>query len=225
MILLRNYSKMFVDTINQDFGSRAAIVGSVPKYNSSISDLENAETITKYFEGSYSTDRRDSGNWSSGVAYKGTFIGSKNGVGAPALIKYLGYIPTAKYMENLPIDVYNNISEKNYWIPGGCDRLPKGINVQVYDHGWNRGMENGIKVLERALDMKSQDVKGVYNNFLKSLLDIKVQTVGLPSLIAKVKTEQLLDYKTLYNYNIYGDGWNERTMERHDFALSMIVKG
>ena len=97
--------------------------------------FESCLTFTRTEEGGYVDDARDSGNWSSGRVGQGRLIGSNMGVGAPALIAWMGpqaYV-TAEQMKNLQPATYNAIASSRYWNPIGCGNVPAGFDLMLFE--------------------------------------------------------------------------------------------
>ena len=174
-----------------------------------------ATTFTKGEEGGYTTDPRDSGNWSSGVCGQGTLIGSNMGVGAPALCSWLGTTPTPAYMKALPVATYNAIATARYWRCMGCDQLPAGIDLSVFDSGWNRGDGSAVRLLQELVGVEIDGDCG----------PMTVQAVAgygdMEALLDELAAAQEADYRNLKQFNIYGDGWIARTEARLTAALNL----
>ena len=99
-------------------------------------------------------DPRDSGNWTSGQVGVGDLVGSNMGVGAPALLLWMGPGAriTADQMRKLALPTYETIARCHYWSPLDCSTLPSGIDLMVFDFGWNRGVTTCLNILIRCLN-------------------------------------------------------------------------
>lgn len=111
--------------------------------------------FTQAEEGGYVTDRRDSGNWTGGRVGQGSLIGSNMGVSAPALTAWMGpsVRVTAEQMRKLPVSTARAIARSKYWTPLGCETVSSGIDLMLFDFGWNRGIATSLNVLVRCLGM------------------------------------------------------------------------
>lgn len=120
------------------------------------SDFGACLAFTQAEEGGYVSDVRDSGNWTSGRAGVGTLVGSNMGVGAPALESWFGTSAnvTASLMRALPRSTYEAIALQRYWQPMHCPILPTGLDLMVFDFGWNRGSLTSVNILLRSLSLK-----------------------------------------------------------------------
>ncbi len=76
----------------------------------------SCSAFTRAEEGGYVADRRDSGNWSSGHVGQGMLVGSNMGVGAPALLAWIGSGAqlTAEKMRTLSLSTSEAIAQHNY---------------------------------------------------------------------------------------------------------------
>ena len=109
--------------------------------------------FTRAEEGGYVADPRDSGNWTSGRVGEGRLVGSNMGVGAPALLAWMGPGATIspEQMRGLALCTYEAIARCNYWSPLGCSKIPPGLDLMVFDFGWNRGVAGCLDVLMRSV--------------------------------------------------------------------------
>ena len=184
--------------------------------------IDAALAFTKREEGGYTNDRRDSGNWTSGVVGKGILMGSNMGVGAPCLVAYnarnrLKLTMTAATMRGLSPTLYKAIATSEYWHLMSCDLLPIGVDLMVFDYGWNRGNSNSIHELQETLGVDSDgDFGPASQAAMASVNDLAsfVQTLG------EVQTEH---YQALDNFATYGKGWLARTARRQATALEAIA--
>ena len=128
--------------------------------------------FTKTEEGGYTHDRRDSGNWTSGHVGQGTLVGSNMGVGAPVLAAWMASSGpvTAELMRGLPATTYEAIARSNYWAPLGCGVLPAGIDLMLFDFGWNRGVATSRDLLARCLDVAQPERPALVGDVLVELL-------------------------------------------------------
>ncbi len=118
-----------------------------------ISEFAACTAFTQAEEGGYVSDPRDSGNWTSGQTGVGALIGSNMGVGAPALERWFGASTkvTAALMRALPLATYEAIALDEYWQPMHCPILPSGLDLMVFDFGWNRGCLTSVNIFLRSL--------------------------------------------------------------------------
>lgn len=100
-------------------------------------------------EGLLSLVTTDGGNYASGVAGVGPLIGSKYGVSAAQLARYLDpVVVTAKIMAGIMEATAEAIFVPGFWMPLRCDDLAAGLDLMVCDHGYNRGPAPSARVLQ-----------------------------------------------------------------------------
>ena len=216
--------------------------------------------FTRLEEGGYVSDPRDSGNWSGGRVGDGVLIGSNMGVGAPALIDWLGrgVRVTAEQMRKLPLSTYEAIARCKYWTPLDCSKLPAGLDLMVFDFGWNRGVLSsrdllgqclgaapqagsarcsdlsqeiervslehllrqmsgaGVRTLQQALELEEDGIAGPET--IRSLE--ACQELRVAAAVLALSALQVISYRRLANFSIYGAGWLARTARRQAASLA-----
>ena len=115
--------------------------------------FETCLAFTRGEEGGYVADPRDFGNWTSGQVGQGVLVGSNMGVGAPALLDWMGpgASVTAEQMRSLPLSTYEAIARSKYWTPLGCAAMPSGLDLMAFDFGWNRGPGTSLTLFAQCL--------------------------------------------------------------------------
>jgi len=154
-------------------------------------------------EGGYTDDPRDSGNWSSGETGVGTLIGSNYGCGAPATIAYMaktqpGFVVTAAWMAALPVAVYDGMVQTGYWNPLQCDSLPAGIDLSLFDDGWNTGIGSATKKLQGLLGTTQDGEIGPVTLGL-------INTVALAPIAKALNSTDAMTMQTLLSVDPDGD--------------------
>jgi lysozyme family protein len=150
----------------------------------------SCSAFTRTEEGGYVDDPRDSGNWTGGHVGQGVLVGSNMGVGAPALLAWMGPGAriTTEQMRKLPLATYEAIARCKYWSPMGCGLLPAGLDLMVFDFGWNRGIRTSLDIVTRSLGVDQQQAGS------RTSAGITTKTGGTP--------EQLLQGMTAANVRI-----------------------
>lgn len=170
-------------------------------------------------EGGYTCSPEDSGNWSSGHVGIGRLIGSKWGVGAPALLSWVGpkfaQHVTAEEMKALSDASYVAIMRARYWRAMGCDGLPRGVALSVCDFGWNAGDATSVVALQTVLGVHPDGDCGP-----------KTQAAAMADpdtshLLHRLAGAQTAHYRALHNFDEFGRGWLARTGRRLVAALQI----
>lgn len=176
-------------------------------------DFDACTAFTRAEEGGYVDDPRDSGNWSDGLVGSGLLIGSNMGVGAPALVQWLADTDvTAETMRMLTPAIYGAIARANYWNPMSCADMLPGVDLMLFDFGWNRGIDASIRLIQRVVGVPDDGICG------RATLHAAHSRNGT-ALIDALSAAQTDDYRNLENFGIYGRGWLARTDCRHAAAL------
>ena len=177
-------------------------------------------------EGGLSLDPRDNGNWYSPERYAagqpqrrnlGQLVGSKYGVTAYALARYLGTsVITPEDIKSLTREQAIKLGVTLFVKQPGFDKLPwNRVTASIIDKGWGSGPTTAIKLLQRMLGV-ADDGKigpatiGSYNGFLN---------VHGEDGAAHLWAEQRIDFDTALTMNdgvndpdkAFINGWNNRT--------------
>ncbi|MCE0742952.1 hypothetical protein LWC05_03475 [Acetobacter sicerae] len=104
-------------------------------------------------EGGYSEDPKDLGNWLPAEnGRKGVLIGSHYGVSAAMLASWKKPQPVSQDdMRNLDLDTFDAIARSRFWNPLVCSALPAGLDLMVFDFGWNCGVSASARLLQRMV--------------------------------------------------------------------------
>lgn len=101
---------------------------------------------TKPWEGGYSCDEPDNGNWTSGKVGIGECVGTIAGITAYEVQEVIGRKPTIGDMKHFPEEERLKIYKKKYWdVVRGDEIDSQEIANQIYDEQVNAG-GNGIKL-------------------------------------------------------------------------------
>ncbi|MGI4748127.1 MAG: glycoside hydrolase family 108 protein [Janthinobacterium lividum] len=180
-------------------------------------DFVGCSAFTRVEEGGYVDDPRDTGNWTGGAVGSGVLVGSNMGVGAPVLAAWMKTSSlTVDTMRRLSFPVYSAIAKAQYWNPMACDDMPHGIDLMLFDFGWNRGVGTSIRLLQRVLGVGQDGVCGP--NTIRA-----AHRHAAAELVRELAAGQTASYRSLHNFNIYGDGWLARTGRRQIQAAKRCI--
>jgi lysozyme family protein len=158
-------------------------------------------------EGGYDTDPRDRGNWTSGVIGQGELKGTKYGVAA--------HVYPGLDIKNLTLADAKAIQKRDYWDKVAGDQMPTGIDLSVFDMGYNAGPARSLKLLQAALDSAITTATGLAQ-FARTLND-KV------AIIKKFSAKRLSFYQGLSTFATYGRGWSRRAAECEALSVKIAV--
>ena len=121
-----------------------------------MANFNLAYAKTNHVEGGskISMVKEDRGNWTGGQVGIGVLIGSKFGVAAPTLSRFLGRTATVNDMANLTLDTAIIIAKKGYWdIMQGDEINDQEMAERIYDRGYNMGIKEAIKEAQKTLEI------------------------------------------------------------------------
>ena len=181
--------------------------------------FDRYRAFTMREEGGYSSDRNDTGNW---LGHR--FIGCYAGVTAGALLRCLGddhkLTITAAYMRHLP-DADAAAVYLSYWQGMGCEALPPGVNLAVYDMGFNAGENRSVRLLQQCLGFPIKgDPSTAVDGMCGKGTARRAALADPRELIHDLHDAQALYYGGLAQFGRYGAVWLARTTRRRDAALA-----
>lgn len=111
--------------------------------------LEAHEKTAKY-EGGYTKNPADNGNWTGGKIGVGALIGTNYGISALVLAIFLGRTPTVDEMKSLSPEMVQKIYLKNYWDKMCGDKINSQLTAnKLYDNCVNMGVTGAIAEWQR----------------------------------------------------------------------------
>lgn len=183
-----------------------------------MTPLETSLAFTLREEGGFSSDTNDAGNWSSGKAGSGRFVGTMRGIAAPTLIRWVGpensAMVTEAYMRALQPPLVKAIMIRGYWVEMQCQALHAGVGLMVFDHGINAGPAASIRLLQRAVGTKQDGCCGPKTIAAASRVPAAV-------LVEQVGLVQVTAYRAMAAFPRYGAAWLGRVGRRRVAALAL----
>jgi lysozyme family protein len=171
-------------------------------------------------EAGYQANRKDRGNWFDGV-----LVGTNLGISAPTLAIWLREHndirkpeQVAQVMRSLTIDMATAIYLARYWKPIDGDQLPAGIDLMLFDHGVNAGIETSVQLVQQLVRVAGDGVLGPIT--LRAIRAVNDQV----AMIGNLNNAQSRDYEGKRDFPTFGDGWLKRLRRRtamaRDFAAT-----
>ena len=143
------------------------------------------------FEGGYADDPADRG-------------GPTNlGVTLAVLSQWLGRPAGANELRSLTPAAAAAIYRALYWRPAGCEGLPAGVDLMVFDGAVNMGVAVAVRMLQAAVGAKADGVAG--QGTLAAAARAPAEAV-----IAKVGAARRARYLSLEGFDVFGSGWLRR---------------
>lgn len=166
---------------------------------------------TLAYEGGYTNDRRDPGNWTGGKVGVGELKGTKYGVAANSF-------PDLD-IKNLTVAQVEPIYRVKYWNRVAGDELPYGVDMATWDYGVNSGPPRAVRSLQAALGVHQDGAVGAATLAAVTKADGK-------TVIQKVCRQRLGFMQGLKTWNTFKRGWSRRVSEVEALAVSMwLSKG
>jgi lysozyme family protein len=162
--------------------------------------------ITLAYEGGFTTDRRDPGNWTGGAVGKGTLKGTKYGIAAASYPKL--------DIAALTIADVRPIYEKNYWRPLSAEALPAGLDLVTFDFGVNSGTARAAKALQTVVGAAVDGAVGAETLKKVAVSDVKK---AIQSLCAR----RLGFLQELKTWATFRGGWSKRVADVEARGVAM----
>lgn len=169
-------------------------------------NFDKAFELVVGHEGGYTTDRKDRGNWTTGVIGKGQLKGTKYGVSAMAY-------PTLD-IENLTLDQAKDIYFADYWSKVHASDLPAGLDYLLFDMAVNHGPKRAAELLQEAIGAVPDGDIG------PRTMD-RVRKRLAEDMITEVSARRVVLYGNLKTFKDYGLGWSRRLVSVLVTALDM----
>ncbi len=120
-----------------------------------MASFEIAQNKVKKVEGGYQNLKNDAGNWTGGKVGVGTLVGTKYGISAPTLQRFLGRPVTKEDMMNLSYDVALIIYKKFYWDEMDLDNIQnQSLADLIYQTAVHFGVSGAKNIVSKALCLK-----------------------------------------------------------------------
>lgn len=172
------------------------------------SNFDAALSAVLVYEGGYTNDRRDPGNWTGGKVGAGELKGTKKGIAA-ASFPHLD-------IKNLTDAQIAEIYRAKYWLKVRGDDLPSGVDLVTFDGGVNSGPSRSAKWLQSVLGETQDGIIGP--------ITLGKAQVTKPETAIKGHCAKRLGFvKSLAIWNTFGKGWSKRIADVEAKALSWVL--
>lgn len=95
---------------------------------------------------------------------------------------------------------------RDYWGPAGCDVMPAGARLQVFDTAVNSGVRVAIRMIQRAVGVVDDGILGSHT--LQAL-----QSMPASRFVARFNGQRLAHFADLATFPAFGRGWVRRIAE------------
>lgn len=164
-------------------------------------------------EGGYSDDRKDIGNYVdfelNGKMVK-RFIGTKYGISAPVLMKYLGHLPKKDDMINLSYETALEIYKDKYWDDQDMEKFcNQSVATIIYDGCVNQGIGGMKDILRKVLNdngvQLSEDTSPFQTDYIKI-----INSLDQAQVFDTIKKYRKSRYHTTATAKTHEGGWLNR---------------
>lgn len=110
-------------------------------------------------EGGYQCNKADDGNWSGGRVGRGNLAGTKCGISAALMALVMGSVSsvTPAIMRRITVGQARDIATQRFWQVMRCGELPAGVDVMLFDFGFNSTPERAVKHLQTVTGVAHVD--------------------------------------------------------------------
>lgn len=125
---------------------------------------------------------------------------------------------------NLTKDDAKTIYHRDYWKKVGgpsIAELSPGVALVAFDHAVNAGVDAAVKILQSLAGSKVDGVFGPNTNkAVKKWVKNKPDNdKAFQYPVNEYTTRRLADYVEIANFDKYGDGWFNRVISTHNYAI------
>ena len=119
---------------------------------------------------------------------------------------------------NLTYDQAKDIYRSRYWTAGGCDFLPKPLNIVQFDACVNHGITNATKFIQRAANTHDDGVLGPLS--MKAINEFDKELLSLAAIEERNRFyDRIVENKP--SQSIYLNGWKNRTKDLEKFITDV----
>ncbi|MGH7068179.1 MAG: glycoside hydrolase family 108 protein [Acetobacteraceae bacterium] len=161
------------------------------------------------WEGGYTDDPGDSGNWTGGAIGVGNLQGTKFGISAAAY-------PTMD-IPDLTVAEAQVLYARDYWTPIQGDALPPALAMVVFDGAVNSGVAQSAEWLQVVVGAATDGVIGP-----ATLAAVSAYPNGVLELCWEVLAQRVAANGCDPDFPTFGLGWSRRTSALAFQAATML---
>lgn len=158
-----------------------------------------AIAVVLAYEGGYTDDPGDPGNWTGGAVGVGTLEGTNYGISAAAY-------PTLD-IPNLTEAAAEGIYQRDYWVPIQGDQMPLALALVTLDGAVNSGVSQSAKWLQIVLGVTVDGDIGP-----ETLGAVSAWPGALATLCSETLAERLCSLAQDADFSTFGLGWSRRVI-------------
>ncbi|GFE93517.1 glycosyl hydrolase 108 family protein [Acetobacter persici] len=122
-------------------------------------NLSKSLDFTMAAEGGYQCSKADDGNWSGGRVGRGNLAGTKYGISAALMALVMGSVSAvnSSVMRKITVSQARSIATERFWQVMQCDSLPAGVDVMLFDFGFNSTPDRAVRQLQATVGVQFPD--------------------------------------------------------------------
>jgi lysozyme family protein len=164
-----------------------------------MSTFEQAVEIVLHYEGGYSVDPDDPGNWTGGRVGEGALRGTKFGISAAAY--------PDEDIAALSRERAGALYRRDYWETIAGDALPPPLALLVFDAAVNNGTHRAAMWLQQAVGAVDD---GHIGSKTLAATATSVSARGIGAVCADFQALRLVFMVALPNWRHFASGWARR---------------
>lgn len=176
-------------------------------------NYQNCLDKTLSYEGGYSDNPQDKGNWTGCEVGVGVLKGTMKGISACAYPN--------EDIKNLTDERIAGIYYDDYWMKCGGDDCPAGIDLCAFDGTVNSGPGNGVKWLQQAIGMPSDQCDGAYGPITQGCV-AEIEDDHVHEIIDDMCDQRMDFLRSLDDWDTFGAGWTSRVNDVRKTAHEMV---
>jgi len=135
------------------------------------------------------------------------------GVTLATLREWRGKTVTKADVKALTVEEAGAIYRAKYWVVAGCDRLPAGVDLIVFDMAVNSGPARAVRTLQQVVNVTPDGVVGPV-----TLTAARAKPAA--ELIDAYSRKREAFYRSLSTFDTFGRGWMRRLNDVTETARS-----
>jgi lysozyme family protein len=139
---------------------------------------------------------------------------TNQGITLATFSAYFPRVGDAAGLRAMTVEQRNIIYDAGYWIVTGCDKLPSGVDLVVFDFAVNAGPKRSVIALETAAGTKRDGIDGPLTETAIGKMDPVV-------VITKLTNLHEAFYRADSDFDEFGGGWLARLADCRTQALAM----
>ena len=141
------------------------------------------------------------------------------GITKRTLEEWLGHSVTERRMRGLTVNDVSPIYEFKYWKALGCDQMPAGAALALFDFGVNSGTWRATKHMQEIVGAVSD---GYIGPKTREALGRWISSNGERAFIEDICASRMAFLRRLSTWRYFGKGWGRRVNACKKAALGAI---